>query len=126
MKIVLQRVTHASVTVNSEQVSKIDTGYLLLVGIGKEDSEDTGAKLAKKICELRLYPNEEGKFDKSLSDVGGDILAVSQFTLYGKTEKGRRPDFFSAMEPQLVWVAILRSRSFHFCIACSVCVGTGR
>ncbi len=100
MKIVLQRVSQASVSVENQEISKIERGYLLLVGVGSEDNEHSGSKIAKKISELRLFPNDEGKFDKSINEVGGDILAVSQFTLYGKTDKGRRPDFTAAMEPK--------------------------
>jgi len=101
MRILLQRVSHASVVIDSETVGAIDRGYLLLVGIGKDDTPDTVDKLAKKIVSLRLFPNDEGKFDKSLVEVGGGALVVSQFTLFGDTKKGNRPSFIDAAPPEL-------------------------
>lgn len=101
MRILLQRVTHASVVVNSETVGTIERGYLLLVGIGKDDMQDTLNKLAKKVVNLRLFPNEQGKFDKSLLDIGGGALVVSQFTLFGDARKGNRPSFINAAPPAL-------------------------
>jgi D-tyrosyl-tRNA(Tyr) deacylase len=101
MRILLQRVTHASVVVEDETLGAIDHGYLLLVGIGKDDTQDTVNKLAKKITNLRLFPNDEGKFDKSLLDVGGGALVVSQFTLYGDARKGNRPSFIDAAPPDI-------------------------
>ena len=101
MRILLQRVTHASVVVDNETIGSIDHGYLLLVGIGKADRQDTVNKLAKKIVNLRLFPNDEGKFDKSLLDVDGGALVVSQFTLFGDARKGNRPSFIDAASPEL-------------------------
>ena len=101
MRILLQRVSHASVVVDGEAVGVIDRGYLLLVGIGKGDTQDTVNKLAKKVVNLRLFPNGEGKFDKSLLDINGGALVVSQFTLYGDARKGNRPSFIDAATPEL-------------------------
>ena len=101
MRLLLQRVTSASVVVDRETIGAIDHGYLLLVGIGKNDTLSTVNKLAKKVVNLRLLPNEAGKFDKSLLDVGGGALVVSQFTLYGDARKGNRPSFIDAAPPEL-------------------------
>lgn len=101
MRILLQRVTHASVVVEDQTLGSIDCGYLLLVGVGKADTQDTVEKLAKKIVNLRLFPNDAGKFDKSLIDVGGGALVVSQFTLYGDARKGNRPSFIDAALPEI-------------------------
>ncbi len=101
MRILLQRVKSASVAVENETIGAIDRGYLLLVGIGKDDTPDIVSKLAKKIVSLRLFPNEQGKFDKSLLDVNGSALVVSQFTLFGDARKGNRPSFIDAAPPEL-------------------------
>lgn len=101
MRILLQRVTHASVVVDDQTIGAIDRGYLLLVGIGKDDTQATLDKLAKKVVNLRLFPNDEGKFDRSLLDIRGDALVVSQFTLYGDARKGNRPSFIEAAPPGL-------------------------
>lgn len=100
MRILLQRVMHASVVVDSQVVGSIDRGYLLLVGIGKTDTQESINKLAKKVANLRLFPNEQGKFDKSLLDIDGSALVVSQFTLYGDARKGNRPSFIDAAPPE--------------------------
>lgn len=96
MRIVLQRVKEASVTVDGVEVARIGRGLLLLVGIGKEDGEGELAFWARKIPELRVFPDAAGKFNLSLRDVDGEILCVSQFTLYGDCRKGRRPSFSEA------------------------------
>lgn len=101
MRILLQRVTHAAVVVDGETIGAIDRGYLLLVGIGKDDTQATLEKLAKKIANLRLFPNEQGKFDRSLLEIDGGALVVSQFTLYGDARKGNRPSFMDAAPPAL-------------------------
>lgn len=101
MRILLQRVAHANVVVDDESIGSIDRGYLLFVGVGKGDTQDTVDKFAKKVVSLRLFPNEEGKFDKSLLDVGGGALVVSQFTLFGDARKGNRPSFIDAAPPEL-------------------------
>lgn len=101
MRILLQRVSHASVVVEGETVGGIDRGYLLLVGVGQGDHAATAEKLAKKVVNLRLFPNEEGRFDRSLLDIAGDALVVSQFTLYGNAKKGNRPSFIDAAPPEM-------------------------
>lgn len=100
MKIVLQRVKRAKVEVQGKIVGKIGQGICLLVGIEKGDSEEDAHYLAKKVAELRIFSDEEGKMNLSLNDIQGEILAVSQFTLAGSLKKGRRPSFDKAEEPE--------------------------
>ena len=99
MRAVVQRVTNAQVTVEGEVTGKIDGGLCVLVGVGKDDAEADAATLADKVVNLRIFEDDAGKMNKSLLDVGGALLAVSQFTLYGDTSRGRRPGFAGAMEP---------------------------
>jgi D-tyrosyl-tRNA(Tyr) deacylase len=99
MKIVLQRVKEANVKVESKIIGKINRGIVILVGIEKGDGEDGAKYLANKIVNLRIFPDKEGKMNLSLLDVGGEILAVSQFTLAASIKKGRRPSFEKAEEP---------------------------
>lgn len=101
MKVLLQRVNHASVTVNSEITGKIGKGLLLLTGIGKDDTTENLQAMTQKLIHLRIFPDEQGRFHYSLLDIEGEALLVPQFTLYGDTNKGRRPDFFEAMPPQI-------------------------
>ncbi len=96
MKIVLQKVKKASVSVDNKIVGNIDKGYCLLVGVHKESTEEDARYLAKKIAQARLFEDENDKINLSLKDVGGSILSVSQFTLYADTKKGNRPSFTSA------------------------------
>ena len=96
MKIILQKVKKASVSVNNEIVGSIDKGFCLLVGVHKESTIDDAKYLAKKIVQARLFEDENDKINLSLKDVGGSILSVSQFTLYADTKKGNRPSFTSA------------------------------
>lgn len=98
MRIVLQRVTEAHVSVAHETMGSISRGLLLLVGIGRGDGQVDLARLAKRIVELRVFEDALGKMNLSLLDVGGEVLAVSQFTLCGETRKGRRPSFSDAAE----------------------------
>ena len=100
MKVVIQRSKQASVTVDGNVTGAIDKGYVLLVGITHTDTAEDVAYCAKKVAELRLWEDEEGKMNRSILEVGGDILSVSQFTLYGETKKGRRPSFTSAARPE--------------------------
>jgi D-tyrosyl-tRNA(Tyr) deacylase len=100
MKIVIQRVKKASVEVEGKTVGSIDNGICLLVGVEKGDSEEDTRYLAGKIAELRIFPDEEEKMNLSLLDVGGEVLAVSQFTLAGSVKKGRRPSFDNAEDPE--------------------------
>lgn len=99
MKVVIQRVKRASVTIEGEVKASINRGYLLLLGIGKEDTRETADKYLDKILKLRIFDDEEGKTNLSLSDVNGDIMVISQFTLYADCRKGNRPNFLNAAEP---------------------------
>ena len=96
MKAVLQRVRRASVKVAGEEVSRIGSGLLVLLGVREGDDEASAAWLAGKIVGLRIFADEEGRFDRSLKDVAGEMLVVSQFTLFADTRKGRRPSFTDA------------------------------
>lgn len=99
MKVVLQRVRQASVSVEGREVGKIGRGICLLVGVEKGDTIEEARYLARKVVELRIFPDEKEKMNLSLLDVGGEVLAVSQFTLVASTKKGRRPGFDRAEEP---------------------------
>jgi len=96
MRIVLQRVREAWVRVGGNEIARIGPGFLLLVGIGREDSAEEAVFWAKKIPKLRVFPDENGKMNRSLREVGGEVLCVSQFTLYGDVLAGRRPSFDGA------------------------------
>ncbi|WP_108669480.1 D-aminoacyl-tRNA deacylase [Peribacillus acanthi] len=99
MRVVLQRSKDASVTVSGEVIGRIEKGLVLLVGITHDDTENDAIYLADKIVNLRIFEDEQGKMNHSLLDVGGQILSVSQFTLYGDCRKGRRPNFMEAAKP---------------------------
>lgn len=103
MKIVLQRVRRASVEVDGAIVGSIDAGLLLLVGFGEGDSTELLRPMAEKVANLRVFPDEKGtgRFDRSVLTVGGEVLVVPQFTLFADTSKGRRPEFFGALKPEL-------------------------
>lgn len=100
MKVVVQRSKAAQVTVDGTVVGKINKGYVLLVGITHEDKEEDAEYLAEKVAHLRIFEDENEKMNLSLLDVGGEILSVSQFTLYGDCRKGRRPNFMEAAKPE--------------------------
>ena len=100
MKVVLQMVKNASVEVEGKVKGEIGRGLCLLAGVEKGDSEEDARFLARKCVELRIFPDEEGKMNLSLLDIGGEVLAVSQFTLAGSVKKGRRPSFDKAEEPE--------------------------
>ncbi|WP_153123152.1 D-aminoacyl-tRNA deacylase [Peribacillus tepidiphilus] len=100
MRIVLQRSKNAKVTVNGEIVGEIESGLVLLVGVTHEDGEEDAVYLADKVVNLRIFEDENGKMNHSLLDTGGQILSVSQFTLYGDCRKGRRPNFMEAAKPE--------------------------
>lgn len=99
MKIVVQRSRNASVKVEGNLVGEISHGFVLLVGVTHEDTIEDAAYLADKVANLRVFEDENGKMNLSLIDVGGEILSVSQFTLYGDCRKGRRPNFMDAAKP---------------------------
>lgn len=101
MRAVLQRVSHASVTVDGKIVGQIGPGLLILLGVGHGDSEAQVKTLAEKIVYLRIFEDEAGKMNRSLLDIGGEALVVSQFTLYADARKGRRPSFTDAAPPSL-------------------------
>lgn len=101
MRALLQRVSRASVTVEEQIVGQIDQGLLVLLGIGQGDGEPEVKTLADKIVQLRIFGDEEGKMNRSLLDIQGEILVVSQFTLYADTRRGRRPGFTDAAAPVL-------------------------
>ena len=96
MRVVLQRVAHASVTVEEKVIGKIQRGFLLLVGVTHDDAMEDMEYLVRKIIQMRIFEDEEGKLNRSIQDVGGEILSVSQFTLYADTKKGNRPSFSKA------------------------------
>jgi D-tyrosyl-tRNA(Tyr) deacylase len=100
MRAVLQRVQHAQVVVDGNVVGEIGQGFLVLLGIGKADTEDDVRYLAGKIAGMRIFSDAEGKFNLALADIGGAVLLVSQFTLYADTRKGRRPSFIDAALPE--------------------------
>jgi len=97
---VVQRVKESSVAIDGSIYSNIGNGLNILVGIEKVDTEDKIVKFAKKCCELRIFEDENGKMSKSVMDIKGELLIISQFTLAGDVSKGRRPDFTNAMEPE--------------------------
>src|SRR5438105_13381275 len=99
MRALLQRVSRASVTVDDQVVGQIGHGLLVLLGVGQDDSEVQVRTLADKIVHLRIFGDDEGKMNRSLLDIGGQALVVSQFTLYADTRRGRRPSFINAAPP---------------------------
>ena len=101
MKLVIQKVTEASVHVEGECIGSINRGFLVFVGIGREDTKETADQYIKNMVNLRIFADAEGKTNLSLADVGGEVLLISQFTLYANCKKGNRPSFFHAGEPQM-------------------------
>ena len=99
MRVVLQRVTRASVAVDGDILSEIGPGLLALVGVGRGDSPELADRLAEKVAGLRVFEDDDGKTNRSLADVDGGVLVVSQFTLYGDVRKGRRPSWIDAEDP---------------------------
>ncbi len=101
MKIVIQRVLEASVTIDGNLQGKIGKGYLLLVGISNEDTKEIADKMLEKTAKLRIFEDENGKTNLSIADVSGEVLMVSQFTLYADCKKGNRPSFIGAGKPDM-------------------------
>lgn len=101
MKVVLQRVREAAVAVDGQEIGRIGKGFLLLVGVSNEDDERIADRMIDKICKLRIFEDANGKTNLSLSDVDGQVLVVSQFTLYADCHKGNRPSFIGAGQPDL-------------------------
>jgi len=100
MKLVVQRVSEAEVTIDRSSVGKIGTGLLVLLGIHQSDLPETTKRYVDKLVNLRIFEDEEGKMNQSVKDVSGEVLVVSQFTLYGNSSKGRRPSFIEAARPE--------------------------
>lgn len=100
MKFVIQRVRHASVTVDNEVIGKIGRGYMVLIGVSDADDEAVADKMVDKMIKLRINEDAEGKTNLSLADVGGELLLISQFTLYANCKKGNRPSFTEAGSPE--------------------------
>ena len=119
MRAVLTRVKHASVSVDGQVIGKIGEGFLVLLGVTHEDTEAQAEKLADKLTGLRIFEDENEKMNRSLTDVGGELLIVSQFTLYANCKKGRRPGFLAAARPEVAiplyekFVALCREKGFH-------------
>ena len=119
MRAVLTRVKHASVSIDGKETARIGEGFLILLGITHEDTEAQAVKLAEKLTGLRIFEDETGKMNRGLTDVGGEVLIVSQFTLYGNCRKGRRPEFLSAARPEIAvpmyekFVEICREKGYH-------------
>ena len=114
MKAVIQRVSGCSVTVEGQLAGAIDKGFLILLGIEKDDNENDAKKLSSKISVLRVFTDENDKMNLGLEAVAGEVLVVSQFTLYGSCKKGRRPDFFGAADPEKA-----ESLYEHFLFCCA-------
>ncbi len=119
MRAVLSKVQSASVRVDGETVGQIGRGYLILLGVTHDDTEVQCRKLADKLCSLRIFDDENDKINLSLDDVGGEILVISQFTLYGNCRKGRRPEFLNAARPETAiplyerFIALCREKGYH-------------
>lgn len=101
MRVVIQRVSHASVTIEGKVKSAIKEGFMILLGIGEDDNQEDINWLCKKISSLRVFDDENGVMNKSITDVNGDILVVSQFTLMASTKKGNRPSYIKAAKPDI-------------------------
>ena len=101
MRAVVTRVRHASVTIDGVVRGQIGQGFLILLGITHEDTEALALKLADKICSLRIFEDENGKMNVGLAEAGGELLVISQLTLYGSCKRGRRPDFLAAARPEI-------------------------
>ena len=101
MRFVVQRVSHASVTVEGEVCGKIDRGFLVLIGVGQNDDENVADKMVSKLINMRIFKDENGKANLALKDVGGQLLLISQFTLYANCKKGNRPSFIDAGSPKM-------------------------
>lgn len=119
MRAVLTRVKHASVTIDGKVHARIGEGLLILLGVTHEDTEAQAVKLADKLTGLRIFEDENEKMNRSLEDVKGELLIVSQFTLYGNCKKGRRPEFLAAARPEIAiplyekFVQLCRDKGFH-------------
>ena len=119
MRVLIQRVRYASCKVDGEYTGKIDHGFLMFVGCRESDDDAVIAKMADKASGLRIFEDENGKMNRSLEDVGGAILSISQFTLYADCRKGRRPEFLNAARPETAiplyekFVSLVRAKGYH-------------
>ncbi len=124
MRAVIQRVSRASVAVDGETIGAIEGGLCVLVGVTHDDTEAIAVKLAEKLAKMRIFEDDEGKMNRSVADIGGGVLVISQFTLYGDARKGNRPGFTDAARPEqaapLVDAVVERLREL------GLPVGTGR
>lgn len=112
MRILLQRVKHARVSVEDQTIAQIGPGLVLLVGVAPSDQEEQARYLAEKIAHLRIFEDQDGKMNRSLLEVSGEAIVVSQFTLYADTRKGRRPSFTGAAQPQIAEPLVSRFATF--------------
>jgi D-tyrosyl-tRNA(Tyr) deacylase len=119
-----QRVSQASVTVKGQVVAAIAQGFVVFIGVGKGDSDADARYLAEKISNLRVFSDESGKFNLSILDIGGEVLVVSQFTLFASTRKGRRPSFSDAAPPEIAEPLV--DKFAQYMRACGLRVDTGR
>lgn len=119
MRAVLTKVKHASVTIDGEVKGQIGRGFLILLGVAPDDTEERCQKLCDKLCSLRIFDDADGKINLSLDDVDGELLVISQFTLYGNCRKGRRPEFLGAARPEVAiplyekFVALCREKGYR-------------
>ena len=119
MRAVLTRVKHASVAIDGKIHGQIGEGFLILLGVTHEDTEAQAVKLAEKLTSLRIFEDENGKMNRGLDEVQGQLLVISQFTLYGNCKKGRRPEFLAAARPEVAiplyekFVQVCRDKGFH-------------
>ena len=119
MKAVLMRVRRASVTIDERETRSIGRGFLILLAVTHDDTEAQAVKLADKLCSLRLFEDADGKINLTLDEVGGEIMIVSQFTLYGNCRKGRRPEFLNAARPETAiplyekFVSLVRAKGYR-------------
>ena len=119
MKAVLMRVRRASVTIDERETRSIGRGFLILLAVTHDDTEAQAVKLADKLCSLRLFEDADGKINLTLDEVGGEIMIISQFTLYGNCRKGRRPEFLNAARPETAiplyekFVSLVRAKGYN-------------
>ena len=119
MKAVLMRVKRASVTIDEKETRSIGKGFLILLAVTHDDTEAQAVKLADKLCSLRLFEDADGKINLGLDEVGGEIMVISQFTLYGNCRKGRRPEFLNAARPETAiplyekFVSLVREKGYR-------------
>lgn len=124
MRVLVQRVNAACVTVDSEEVGRIGCGLVLFVGISKEDGEREASRIVNKVVNLRIFSDQQGKFNLSALDIQAEILLISQFTLYSDTRKGRRPSFLEAAAPQAA--KILFEKTAFLFRETGLAIATGR